>query len=62
MTERTYKLAVKVGGRWEVVCEIRAGSHPEALRKAIACLAPEHYDKPIRLEAADGDDPPAAVR
>ena len=55
---RAYQLYVKVGRRWVPVCTIRAASHPEALRQAIACLEPEHYDKPIRLEQKTERNPP----
>lgn len=54
----TYRLSVLVDGRWVELHVIEADSHPEALRKAIACLAPEHYDKPISV-VTDPPDPPA---
>ena len=38
------------------VSAIRADSHAEALRQAIASLVPEHYDKPIKLEQQDDLD------
>ena len=57
--KNAYRLYVKVDGRWEEVCSIEAESHAEALRQAIACLSPDHYDKPIRLEqqGEGGDEP-----
>jgi hypothetical protein len=56
--EKVYRLEVKVGGKWQRVCTIKAESHPEALRQAIACLPPEHFDKPIRLEQETGTGNP----
>jgi hypothetical protein len=56
---KTYQLYVKVNGKWQRVCEIRATNHPEALRQAIARLTPEHYDKPIKLEQQEIPPPPA---
>jgi hypothetical protein len=46
---RTYQLMVKVDRQWIFVREIIATSQSTALRLAIACLKPEHYDKPIRV-------------
>ena len=48
-----YQLYAKVRGAWVPVSAIRADSHAEALRQAIASLVPEHYDKPIKLEQQD---------
>jgi hypothetical protein len=50
MEAHAYLVYVKVRNRWRQVCTVKAASHPEALRKAIAVLAPEHYDKPIKVE------------
>lgn len=50
MSDCTYGLSVKVGDQWNLVCEITAASHADALRDAIARIEPEHDDKPIRLE------------
>ncbi len=47
-----YQLYVQLEGRWEWICDIQASSHSVAFRKAMLCLKPEHYDKPIRLEQA----------
>ena len=52
MEAHAYLVYVKVGNRWRRVCSVNAASHREALRKAIAVLAPEHYDKPIKVERA----------
>jgi hypothetical protein len=49
----TYQLYVKVDGRWVWLSDVKAQTHPEALRQAIGALKPEHYDKPIRLEQVD---------
>jgi hypothetical protein len=51
-----YQLYVRVNGRWDWLCDIEAESHPAAFRKAMLCLTPEHYDKPIRLEQPVLDD------
>ena len=52
-----YDLFVKAEGRWRRVRVIQAASHAEALRRAIARLRPEHYDKPIRLQQAEEAPP-----
>jgi hypothetical protein len=52
MEARTYQVYAKFGNRWRRVCTVKAGSHPEALRKVIACLTPEHYDRPVEVELA----------
>ena len=52
---KRYQLYVKMHGRWEWLCAIEADSHAEALRRAVTCLEPVHYDKAIRLEQ---EDPP----
>jgi hypothetical protein len=45
----TYRLEVKLAGKWERVCEIEADSHRAAFRKAMLCLEPKHYEMQIRL-------------
>jgi hypothetical protein len=50
MTTGLYQLYVNVEGRWQWVCDIVAGDHAEAFRKAVSCMKPEHYDKRIRVE------------
>ena len=54
---RAYQLHVKLGGRWRRISTIWAASDAEALRSAIASLAPEHYDKPIKVERAKPPPP-----
>jgi hypothetical protein len=56
---RTYQLYVKVAGRWTWLCDIQAATHADAFRDAMLCLKPEHYDKPIKLEAVEtpADEP-----
>ena len=58
MSRNRYRLAVRVGQRWQPVCELDAETPADALRQAIACLPPEHFDKPIRLEPAEPSDKP----
>jgi hypothetical protein len=50
---KQYELGVKINGRWKSLCQIEATNHTTAFRKAMLCLKPEHYDKPIRLEQVD---------
>lgn len=57
MAKKVYRLDVKAGARWRRVCTIEADSHAEALRQAIACLPPEHFDKPIRLVQQEDPKP-----
>jgi hypothetical protein len=45
-----YQLYVQIDRRWGWLCDITASSHSVAFQKAMLCLQPEHYDKPIRLE------------
>jgi hypothetical protein len=54
---RAYLVYVKLEGRWRPVSTVRAASDAEARRKAIASLAPEHYDKPIKVERAKPPPP-----
>jgi hypothetical protein len=56
VAKKVYRLDVKVGAKWQRVCTIEAESHSEAMRQAIACLPPEHFDKPIRLTQRDGEE------
>ena len=51
---KTYVLYVKVDGQWQRAGAIHAKDHAAALRRAIAQLKPEHYDKPIRVEQEEG--------
>ncbi len=53
LNRRTYQLYVKLDGRWTWLCDIEADSHAKAFQEAMLCLKPEHYDKPIRLEAIE---------
>lgn len=48
--ENRYHLYARLDGRWTWQCDVRAASHGEAFRQAIACLRPEHDSLPIRLE------------
>ena len=57
-SERVFNLYVKVANRWILECELSAPTQPEAMRKAIGCLKPEHYDKAIRLEPVEKIPPP----
>jgi hypothetical protein len=45
-----YLLQAKIEGQWQTVRTIEAPNHKEGFRKAMLCLGPELYDKPIRLE------------
>ena len=50
MPAKKYDLYVQIQGRWKKVAVIDAVNHSEAFQQAMTQLAPEHYDKPIRLE------------
>lgn len=47
---RVYQLFVKMGRRWNWLCDLNAASHADAFREAMLRLEPEHFDKQIRLE------------
>jgi hypothetical protein len=55
--DKTYRLHVKVNGRWVRQCEIEAESHAVAFGRAMVCLKPEHYELPIRLEQVEAARP-----
>jgi hypothetical protein len=54
--QKTYRLFVKIGGKWTDQCELLAESHSEAFSKAMLCLKAEHYALPIRLEQVHSEE------
>ena len=55
MSPKKYDLFVQVKGRWIKVAVVEAANRSAALRHAMYRLAPEYYDKPIRLEQQPPD-------
>jgi hypothetical protein len=50
---KSYRLSLKIDGKWQQRCEIAAANHTEAFRTAMTRLEPADYDKPLRLEQVD---------
>ena len=56
MGAKTHRLEVQTDRKhWQSVCDSEASDHSEALRKAIACLRPKDYQKPIRIQQVTDD-------
>lgn len=47
---KLFRLYVKIGKKWEMVCSVQATDRETAKREAILLLKPEDRKKPLRLE------------
>jgi hypothetical protein len=42
---KTYRLSLKIDGKWQQRCDIAAANYTEAFRTAMTRLEPADYDK-----------------